>query len=633
MEKPTKKLPVFEELERIAEIIPYPLYWHDTNFVVLGANKTILDAVGDIHHNAIIGKTPYDFYRPEEAEAIIKNYKEVLATKKVLYHGESIKDITTGETKYFTGMRGPIFDECGNVVGIIGTSIDVTEHKKAEKEAERLRSENEVQKTKIREQEIFRKDVGQLIHDISTPIGTIQMILEIVKANIPESERVALKDAIGSIKGITGNLWSKYKKDEDQNHQPTLISLFISQIVEEKKFQHADTQIEFIYNFNDCHFSFVNVDQLALKRSITNILNNAVDAIDEKGTIHIGLDKKNDLIEITVKDNGKGMSRSVVDKLKNNIAVTSGKKDGHGIGFAQVHETVKNNHGIVDIDSVPNQGTTITISFPEIESPDWLVRELRFNRKDTIVILDDDSSIHGAWDAIFQKYRDVVSIKHFTLGSKAIAFINSFSNKSKVFLLADFELLKQDLSGIDVIKQTNVRSILVTSHYTEKDTLELIKNNNLKVLPKQLASEVTIVIDSSTSKEGTQKDVITKASVVIADDVRTFIDQLAEYISKECKVKVDKYYDSTKLSEELSKCVGTNVFETFYPQNTKFFIDNDFKNTTDGLKLTKALHETGYTKLYLLSGRVFDEGEIPEYLTAILKSDIDKIVKYASESA
>ena len=46
--------------------------------------------------------------------------------------------------------------------------------------------------------------------------------------------------------------------------------------------------------------------------------------------------------------------------------------------------------------------------------------------------------------------------------------------------------------------------------------------------------------------------------------------------------------------------------------------------------LAKALHEAGFSRLYLLTGQVFEQGELPEYLIAILKSDIDEIVKWAS---
>ena len=76
----TNKPTIFEELERVAAIIPYPLYWYDTNFVLLGANEGILNAVGGCH-DVMVGKTPYHFgYKPAEAEALVQNCKKAIET-------------------------------------------------------------------------------------------------------------------------------------------------------------------------------------------------------------------------------------------------------------------------------------------------------------------------------------------------------------------------------------------------------------------------------------------------------------------------------------------------------------------------------------------------------------------------
>jgi len=492
---------IFCDFEKFANFMPIPVYWANVDCVLLGGNELAFKGISEtIPKEQLVNKTAYDYYPANIADEMTKKTKKVIQEKKALESEEQLIDKKTGKTKYFLVTRAPLFDDKGvEVVGTICTAMEITDRKEKERlqiETEQQKLETQLQQTKIAEQEVFRNDVGQLVHDVSTPIGTIQIILEDIQSLVPESERLILKNAVGSIKGMTGNLLGKYKKDkdEDKGSEPTLISLLLAQVLEEKKIQSANTSIEFSDNFGDYNFSFININQLAIKRSVTNLLNNAVEAIDKKGTIELDLGKKANFITITIKDNGKGMPQEVLDKLKNHIAVTSGKKNGHGIGFTQIHETVKDNHGTVDIESIPNQGTTITLAFPEIAPPSWLVTELHFNPNDTVVVLDDDNSIHGAWDIIFKKYQDVISVKHFTQGSEAITFINSLSNKNQIFLLADFELLKQDLNGIDVIKQTNVRSVLVTSHYTDKTVLRLVQDNNIKLLPKQLAAEVVVTI-------------------------------------------------------------------------------------------------------------------------------------------
>lgn len=60
-------------------------------------------------------------------------------------------------------------------------------------------------------------------------------------------------------------------------------------------------------------------------------------------------------------------------------------------------------------------------------------RRNRAHKGDTIVILDDDDSIHDAWDARFEEYADIIHLEHFEVGEEVINFINNASEKTKCF--------------------------------------------------------------------------------------------------------------------------------------------------------------------------------------------------------
>ncbi|CAL7961428.1 hypothetical protein GAMM_220005 [Gammaproteobacteria bacterium] len=54
----------------------------------------------------------------------------------------------------------------------------------------------------------------------------------------------------------------------------------------------------------------------------------------------------------------------------------------------------------------------------------------------------------------------------------------------------------------------------------------------------------------------------------------------------------------------------------------------EFKSSKlNGFDVAKQLHEQGFTRLYLLSGRTFEKGKVPGYLTVIMKTDTDAIFK------
>ena len=68
-----------------------------------------------------------------------------------------------------------------------------------------------------------------------------------------------------------------------------------------------------------------------------------------------------------------------------------------------------------------------------------------------------------------------------------------------------------------------------------------------------------------------------------------------------------------------------------YDKDIMIWIDHEFKGSKlNGFDIAKQLHEQGFTRLYLLSGRRFEKGEVPDYLTAILKTDTDDIFKLAA---
>ncbi len=138
-----KKPQIITYLEGVAPFIPFPIYWGDAvTLTVLGANQSCLEAMGAKVPEDVIGRTPYDYYPKDIADNIIEHVKKVVAEKKTLSQEDVIQDITTGKTRYYSAIRAPLFDSNNKeVVGIIGTSIEIT----AKIEAEKLKREVEAQ--------------------------------------------------------------------------------------------------------------------------------------------------------------------------------------------------------------------------------------------------------------------------------------------------------------------------------------------------------------------------------------------------------------------------------------------------------------------------------------------------------
>lgn len=604
-----------EYLEKLAPSMPGPIYWKDKNSIYLGMNEFTLKVTGIKSFADFIGKSDYDLW-PQFADQVVSHDQEVMRTGKALHKEEAIT-LPTGEIRYFTVIKVPLHDDDGNIIGIIGNSIDIT----AQKEAESLKIENETQKILIEEQEKFAKLANKVAHDIRSPISTLTSLVKECR-QIPEDRRIALREAAIGIGDIANHLLQQYEKEEKdpakiEERELILVSMTLLEILTRKKYEYKALTIKFDHHFEaNSYFAFIKIGPSAFKRTLSNLINNAVDALENTGgKVDLTLEANNEWVKIKICDNGKGMPKEVKDKIMNKTAVTQGKKEGHGIGLTQVWETLDNNHGELHIDSESGKGTSITLAFPRMSPPAWFAEEIILHSDDLVVILDDDTSIHSAWRMRFEGILNEthsIQLKHFEQAHEGLEFVNALPalEKAKVFLLTDYEFLEQELNGLHVIARSGIkRSLLVTSHYANLLIQADAMKRGTKILPKQLASEIPITIVEKTSEAN-----VPIVDLIIVDDDPTFTNTLVRYVFRGLKVEV--FNDPHYFLEQVAR----------FPKSTKIYLDNNYDHFyQSGIDIAKELHELGYERLYLLSGDYFAKGELPDYLTAIPKEKIDEM--------
>ncbi len=117
-------------LSALTDNSPDAIYVKDTQSRWLMANPAVLRIVGKSSKEAL-GKTDLELYAdPEIGMAILKNDRQILKGKKAETF-EEFADTPDGR-RLFLSTKAPWFDAKGSVIGLIGISHDITEHKKAE---------------------------------------------------------------------------------------------------------------------------------------------------------------------------------------------------------------------------------------------------------------------------------------------------------------------------------------------------------------------------------------------------------------------------------------------------------------------------------------------------------------------
>lgn len=510
----TNSTKIFKALEIAAPVLPVPVYWHDKHGVLLGINEHGLKGMGTSRQ--IVGKTPYEFYPQSTAEHILKHHNLVMNRGEILAQEERINDITTGKEKYFSAIKAPLYDDEGVTIGIVGTSIDIT----AEKESERLKVENEkleimnqFQNKLIEEQKGFKKIIDQAVHDIRSPLASLMIVSKYTK-NIPADFCAVISGASKRIDDIARHLLQIYmpKNNMDQidhlavkskDNFQVLLALY--EIISEKKYEFHDLPVEFKISLGKNGYSaFIFAEEFSFKRMISNLINNAVEAFENKpGSVTVHLHRTNTSVDIIIEDNGKGMPEHIVNKIMNGISVTEGKREGNGIGFTQVREALQSNEGYLDIESTVGTGTKVILTFPKTQCPLWMAEKIELSSEDIVVVIDDDSSILNAWKIRLKEQAPDTVVHLYGSGTDALLFLDKLSleQKNKTIVLADYELLGQDFNGLQLIEKSRIkRSFLVTSHYNNHEVLNELKKTNVKLLPKLFISEIPILTNLSPSE-------------------------------------------------------------------------------------------------------------------------------------
>lgn len=223
-----------------------------------------------------------------------------------------------------------------------------------------------------REKEIIRtsqlKYVGQLAaglaHEIRNPITTIRGFFQLFKENKNESafaeqHLTIMIEEIDRVNNIINDLLYLAKPYQLHIHPYNLnevvneIILFYSKEFEKKK-------IDIIPNC--CDIPNVLIDKGRFRQVLINVFKNAMEAMNEGGTLIISAESLENNVVLTIEDTGDGISQEELDKIGTPFYTT--KVGGTGLGMAITFQIITELKGSITIDSKKNIGTKIIIKLP-----------------------------------------------------------------------------------------------------------------------------------------------------------------------------------------------------------------------------------------------------------------------------
>lgn len=456
---------------------------------------------------------------------------------------------------------------------------------------------------------------AQVAHDIRSPLAALDAVITSVN-QVPEKKRLIIRNAVNRIKDIANHLleinrrslntrfikqqeqnggFDKIAEDSSQAYQESLGSAFllsslIEPLITEKRLQFCSKgNINITADLDDNSYGlFAKVEPRECKRILSNLINNSVEASGEKGEIKITLSAQNEQIVLKVQDNGKGIPPDILPKLGQR-GKTYGKTGGSGLGLYHARTTLESWSGSLSIESEVGKKTIVTLKLPAATPPSWFISKLTIPFETTVIVLDDDPTIHQVWEErlnFLGSKEKGIAIIHCSTPNEFRQWVQTNPESSlKATCLTDYELLGFKETGLDVVERLNLtqRTILVTSRYEEKTILERCQRLGVRIIPKNLVGFVPISIG-----------IIEEAcDAVLIDD-----DNLTQEIWQMAAADNGKKLKVFSTPEELIAAAdGLN-------KTTPIYLDSNLDNEMRGEKLAKELHAQGFSDLVLCTGNL-----------------------------
>lgn len=119
--------------------------------------------------------------------------------------------------------------------------------------------------------------------------------------------------------------------------------------------------VEVVRNYEDVSPIFCYPDEL--NQVWTNLIHNALQAMDYKGTLTIDLSQKDRNIQVSITDRGKGIPPELMSKIFQPFFTTKPPGEGSGLGLDIVKKIIDKHQGNIEVESKPGK-TTFTVSLP-----------------------------------------------------------------------------------------------------------------------------------------------------------------------------------------------------------------------------------------------------------------------------
>ncbi|CAM3415230.1 PAS domain-containing sensor histidine kinase [Paenibacillus lupini] len=337
--------------QRIIKFLPEPIVLIDNGEIVY-ANKLAVKLIGAVDDTEMVGRPILDYVDPAYSRDLMDVLNKVIHTDDPTIFIENKLLCKDGQSIDVEMSSIRIHNYRGKMV-ILTVIRDLTDRKRSEEML--VRSE----KLSV---------IGQLAagvaHEIRNPLTALKGFTQLLKSkaegnsfyyDIMTNELDRINFIVNEFMTLAKPHFSKFSTRRLDHILHAVISILETQAI----LMNVSIRTE----FENCIPS-IYCDENQLKQVFINIIKNAIEAMPLGGqiTISVAMEPDQEKVRLTIRDEGMGIPDTIIRQIGQPFITT--KEKGTGLGLMISSRIIEAHHGLMNISSVPDEGTTIEIILP-----------------------------------------------------------------------------------------------------------------------------------------------------------------------------------------------------------------------------------------------------------------------------
>jgi PAS domain S-box-containing protein len=295
----------------------------------------------------------------------------------------------------------PIRNQLGELIGFAKVTRDITERRQAADDLERANAAL-FHSQKL---EAIGKLTGGVAHDFNNLLSVVVNGLGVLQRRLQDPEDVRILEAMARAAGRGATLtqqlltFARQQPLKQDNYNLTNVINSFEAVLRRASKGSVRFDLEL-----DAELPLVRVDAAQFEAALLNLIVNARDATPEGGRItlrtgmvelaprEVGSLPAGRYVKIAVQDTGCGMTKEIASRAIEPFFTTKPVGQGTGLGLSQTYGLAQQSGGDLLIESVLDEGTTLSLFFPAL-ADEGASKAIRADVRDKALVVDDQEDV------------------------------------------------------------------------------------------------------------------------------------------------------------------------------------------------------------------------------------------------